>query len=88
VPGTVVYDEEFWPDVRKLTGGGANEKQVRKKVLAIIEHPTRVGAMSVNPTSCRHVDVCHGQLVIFWEYTPATDTVTFLRFATHKKAFR
>ncbi len=86
---SVTYDEGFLPAVEKLTKRDPQSRnQVDRKIAVIIDYPEIIGKRNVNPTDCRHVDICHGQLVIFWDYDPKTDTVHFLKFETHKRSFR
>lgn len=87
MPRQVAYAEGFDEAVDKLTEG-QNRQQVHKKLVVIIDHPTSIGRPTSNPVNCRHVDVCRGQLVIFWRYDASTDTVHFLKFGRHSKVFR
>ncbi|MCI4333606.1 MAG: hypothetical protein L3K01_07820 [Thermoplasmata archaeon] len=86
---SVTYDEKFLPAVEKLTRNDPQSRnQVNSKIAVIIDHPESIGRRTVNPADCRHVDVCHGRLVIFWDYDVNSDTVRFLKFETHKRSFR
>jgi hypothetical protein len=83
----VAYADGFLECVDDLTEG-ENRKQVKKKLVVIIDYPMSVGRPTTNPTGCRHVDVCRGQLVVLWRYDQTRDTVHFLRFGKHKRVFR
>lgn len=87
MPRQVAYAEGFEAAIDELTEG-ENRKQVRKKLLVIIDFPKSIGRRTASPSGCRHVDVCHGQLVIVWRYEADSDTVHFLKFGKHSKIFR
>lgn len=87
MPVTVEYAPDFLEDLEKKPRDPVCTKQAKKKIKAIMKRPETIGKQTVRPRYCRHVDVCNGRLVIFWEYSNNTDTVRFLAFKTHKDAF-
>lgn len=89
MPRGVTYDDDFLSSIDRITKKDPEAKtQVLRKIRVIIDNPMSAGRPTANPANCRHVDICRGRLVIFWAYDPRMDIVHFLRFETHKRAFR
>ena len=87
MPRAVVYAPGFLETVEAEPGDAVCTGQAKKKIQAIIRMPNRVGTPTVDPRDNRHVEVCSGRYVIFWKYDQGSDTVEFLAFKSHKKAF-